>query len=299
MSIPIKFTNLDFNSLRSQIKDYLRSNSNFTDFDFEGSNFSVLIDILAYNSYISAFNTNMAVNESFLDSATLRENVVSLAKNIGYVPKSRRAARAKITFSVASSESKTITLKSGVVALGAVQGGKYIFSIPEDITVKVGNDGVATFSEIDVYEGNFLKKSYIMDYSQPDQKFIIPNPNVDTDTIRVYVSGASVEEYKQVKNIHSVDETTKFFLIQEIKDEKYEILFGDNIIGKRPPNDSTINISYIVTNGQFGNGASNFTFSGILEDNNFNAITQGISLISVNTPSENGDEIESIETIWS
>ena len=141
-----QFTNLDFNDLRSQIKDYLRANSSFTDFDFEGSNFSVLIDLLAYNSYITAYNTNMAVNESFLDSATIRENVVSLAKNIGYVPKSRRSARAKISFTVGSSSARTITLKAGLVALGAVEFGTYIYSIPEDITVPVGNDGLAKFA---------------------------------------------------------------------------------------------------------------------------------------------------------
>jgi len=297
MSIPTKFTNLDFNSLRTQIKDYLRSNSNFTDFDFEGSNFSVLIDILAYNSYITAFNTNMAVNEAFLDSATLRENVISLAKNIGYVPKSRRAARAKISFTVASTTARTIKLKAGLVALGAVQGGRYVFSIPEDITVPVDNDGIATFSEVPIYEGNFLKKSFVVDYNLIDQKFILPNGGIDTDLIRVVVSGSADEEYEQFKNIHTANSNTKFFLVQEVKDEKYEIFFGDNIIGKRPPNGSTVNVSYIVSNGLAGNGAANFTFSGILEDNNLNSITTGISLIQTITPSENGDEIESIESV--
>lgn len=297
MSIPVKFTNLDFNSLRTQIKDYLRLNSNFTDFDFEGSNFSTLIDVLAYNSYITAYNTNMAVNESFLDSATLRENVVSLVKNIGYVPRSRRSSKAKISFSVAANSAKTMTLKSGLVALGAVESGNYIFSIPEDITVSVGNDGVALFSNIDVYEGEYLKKSYVVDYNDLDQKFIIPNPGVDTDSIRVFVSSTSIEEYEQFKNIYTADGSTRFFLIQEIKDEKYEVIFGDNIIGKKPPNGSTVNISYIVTNGQLGNGASNFTFAGILVDNNLNSISTGISLIETNSSSENGDDIEAIESI--
>ncbi len=297
MSVTTKFTNLDFNSLRTQIKDYLRSNSNFTDFDFDGSNFSVLIDVLAYNSYITAFNTNMAVNEAFLDSATLRENVISLAKNIGYVPKSRRAARAKISFTVASTIAKTITLKAGLVALGAVEGGRYVFSIPEDITVSVGDDGIATFSDVDIYEGNFLKKTFVFNSNLLDQKFILPNPGIDTDLIRVIVSGSADEEYVHFKNIHSTNANTRFFLVQEIKDEKYEIFFGDNIIGKRPINGSTINVSYIVSSGFAGNGASNFTFSGILEDNNFNTITNGISLIQTITPSENGDEIESIESV--
>ena len=152
-----QFTNLDFKSIRSQIKDYLRANSNFTDFDFEGSNFSVLIDILAYNSYITAFNTNMAVNEAFIDSATLRENVVSLAKNIGYVPRSKRSARAKISFFVDTSglNSRTVTIRPGVVALGALEGGSYIFSITKPITTNVDSNGIAYFNNVDIFEGIF------------------------------------------------------------------------------------------------------------------------------------------------
>ncbi len=153
-----QFTNLDFDNLRTQIKDYLRSNSDFTDFDFEGSNFSTLIDILAYNSYITAFNTNMAVNEVFLDSATLRENVVSLARNIGYVPRSRRSAKAKISFTVdmSQTDARTVKVQAGQVALGAVRDGNYIFSIPEDITTPVDNLGIATFE--DYYLLKFQKK---------------------------------------------------------------------------------------------------------------------------------------------
>ena len=155
-----QFTNLDFNTLRAQIKDYLRSNSNFSDFDFEGSNFSILIDTLAYNSYITAYNTNMAVNESFIDSATLRENVVSLARNIGYVPRSKKSAVAKVNFNVdvSSINAKQVKLNAGLVALGAVQGGSYTFSIPEDITVTPNSNGIASFNDISIYEGNYLLK---------------------------------------------------------------------------------------------------------------------------------------------
>ena len=138
-----QFTNLDFNNLRTQIKDYLRANSNFTDFDFEGSNFSTLIDLLAYNSYITAFNTNMAVNEVFLDSATLRENVVSLARNIGYLPRSKRSSKAKVNFTVdvSGTEARTVKVQAGQCALGAVEDGNYIFSIPEDVTVVIMDTG--------------------------------------------------------------------------------------------------------------------------------------------------------------
>jgi len=146
-----QFTNLDFGDLRTQIKDYLRANSNFTDFDFEGSNFSTLIDLLAYNSYLTAYNTNMAVNEVFLDSASLRENVVSLARNIGYVPRSKRSSKAKVTFSIDMSQTNARTVKifAGQVALGAVTNGNYIFSIPEDITTPVDSNGKALFSNLE------------------------------------------------------------------------------------------------------------------------------------------------------
>ena len=293
------FTNLDFNDLRTQIKDYLRSNSNFTDFDFEGSNFSNLIDILAYNSYITAFNTNMAVNESFIDSATLRENVVSLARNIGYVPRSKRASRAKVSFTVNTTglNSKTVTLKAGIVALGAVENGNYIFSIPEDITVVVDNNGFANFTGIDVYEGSYLTKLYTVDKSQSNQRFVIPNTSVDSSTIRVKVSGVVTEKYESYSNIFQVDKNTKLFLIQEIDDEKYEILFGDDIVGKKPINGSNIFISYIITNGKEANGAANFTFSGILTDNNSSAITNNISLLTTIQSAENGDDIESIDSV--
>lgn len=295
-----QFTNLDFEDIRSQIKDYLRTNTEFTDFDYEGSNFSVLIDILAYNSYITAYNTNMAVNESFLDSATLRENVVSLARNIGYVPRSKRASRAKISFTVDTEgflDVKSVTLKSGVVSLGTLETGNFVFSIPEDITVPVDNQGIARFNNVSIYEGRFLTKSFIVDNNQPNQKFIIPNTGVDTELIRVFVSDTTNEEYTKFDNILNVNRNSKIFLVQEVEDEKYQILFGDNIFGRRPISGSSIYVSYITTNGKQANGAANFTFSGILVDNNSNKITNGISLITTNTPSENGDDIEKIDSI--
>ena len=171
-----QFTNLDFAELRAQIKDYLRLNSDFADFDFEGSNFSTLIDLLAYNSYITAYNTNMAVNECFLDSATLRENVVSLARNIGYVPRSTRAAQATVNFSVdlGTNDTKILTLKAGQVALGNQLGSNYIFSIPDDFVATTGDDNTAFFDNLRVYEGIYLQKQFQIDYSQPNQRYILP-----------------------------------------------------------------------------------------------------------------------------
>ena len=295
-----QFTNLDFNTLRAQIKDYLRSNSNFTDFDFEGSNFSILIDTLAYNSYITSYNTNMAVNESFIDSATLRENVVSLARNIGYVPRSKKSAVARVSFNVdvTSSNALSVKLNAGLVALGNVQGGNFIFSIPEDITVTPNSNKLASFNNIEIYEGTYLTKSFEVISSQTNQRYILPNSNIDTSSIRVQIeeNGTSLP-YTAYANIFDVNSESRLFLVQEIEDEKYQILFGDGVLGKKPGNGAIITVSYIVTNGENGNGAANFNFSGTLTSNTGATIVDGISLLTTIQPSENGDSIESIDNI--
>ena len=295
-----QFTNLDFNTLRAQIKDYLRSNSNFSDFDFEGSNFSILIDTLAYNSYITAYNTNMAVNESFIDSATLRENVISLARNIGYVPRSKKSAVATISFNVdvSSMTAQQVKLKAGLVALGSVQGGNYTFSIPDDITVTPNSNGIASFENISIYEGNYLTKTFLVDSSQTNERYILPNANIDTSSIRVQVSDNNgILTYNAYTNIFDVNPESRLFLIQEVDDEKYQIMFGDNVLGKKPENGATISVSYIVTNGNEGNNAANFTFSGNLVSNSGASIVSNISLVTTTQSSENGDDIESIDSI--
>lgn len=297
-----QYTNLDFDQVRASIKDYLRSNSTFTDFDFEGSNFSVLIDILAYNTYLTAFNTNMVVNESFIDSATLRENVVSLARNIGYVPLSRRAAKAKINFILSDINStyKTATLQKGIVCTGNLDNTTYIFTIPEDITVGISNQE-AIFSEIEIYEGTLLKKTFIVDTSQPNQKYILPNPYIDTSTIRVIVKDTSQSttstEYLPVDNILNIDTNSTIFLVQEISDERYEIFFGDGIFGKKLSNNNQIEITYITTNGKSGNGATNFTFSGTIVSNTGANIGANVGIIVTDEPASNGDDIQSIESV--
>ncbi len=216
-----KFTNLDFDQIKAQIKSYLRANSNFKDFDFEGSNFSVLIDTLAYNTYITAFNSNMVVNESFLDSATVRENVVSLARNIGYVPRSRSAAKANINFTFnTTSTASTATLTAGLVCVGTIENSNYLFSIPNDITTTIEN-GVATFDNIDVLQGTFLRKQFVVDGSL-DQRFLLDNSFIDSSTIVVKVSGLSDtglgREYSLASNILNIDSTSETYLIQEVKD---------------------------------------------------------------------------------
>jgi len=304
-----KFTNLDFDQIKTSIKDYLRSNSNFTDFDFEGSNFSVLIDILAYNTYITSFNSNMVVNESFLDSATVRENVVSLARNIGYVPRSRVSANANVSFDVSVSPITTspsitytpsITLQSGLVCTGSADSSSYIFSIPDNVTATVSN-GVAKFTDLVVKEGNFLTKQFVVNGSL-DQRFILENPFIDTSTIRVYVKGVSEVGlgtlYSVVDNIFEVDKDSKIFLIQEVKDEKYEIIFGDDIFGKKLENNSIITVTYIITDGKNGNGVKSFSFSGSFKDASGSTIvpTNSIS-VKVIQGSQNGSNIEDIDSI--
>ena len=305
-----EFNNLDFDQIKDSIKDYLRANSKFTDFDFEGSNFSILIDILAYNTYINSFNSNMIANESFLDSATLRQNVVGLARNIGYVPKSRKSARAIISFEVFLDgvDAQTLTLKSGLVGTGNANNTSYVFSIPEDITVNttdVGTSKLATFDAISVYEGISLKKTFTIDTSI-EQKFELQNSFIDTDSIRVYVKGQNEtgrgKEYSVVNNIIDIDSTSEIFLIQEIKDETYEIIFGDGLFGKKLENGSLVTIEYIVTNGEDGNGVRNLAFSGSLQYNNQDGnpiLVESSEPVVITTllPSREGSSIESVDSI--
>jgi len=300
-----KFTNLDFDQIKTSIKDYLRANSTFSDFDFEGSNFSVLIDTLAYNTYITAFNSNMIVNESFLDSATLRENVVSLARNIGYVPRSRTAARATISFTVSTSENTpTLTLRRGLVCVGTANDTSYTFSIPEDVTATV-IDGVATFDQISVYQGTYLTKQFTYDGSL-DQRFILNNSFIDTSTLSVYVkrtndSGLGIE-YAAINNILDTTSESRIYILQEVQDEKYEIKFGDGIIGKKlgdavGSDGTVITTNYIITDGEDGNGASVFTFSGSIITANNQIIDPGTITITTNQSSQNGSSIEPIDSI--
>jgi len=297
-----QYTNLDFEEIKVSLREYLRANSNFTDFDFEGSNLSILIDTLAYNTYVTAYNTNMVANESFIDSATLRENVVALARNVGYIPSSRRASTANVSFTVdlgSGTSKSSVTLKAGLVALGDFANTNYTFCVSEDITSPV-SDGFAEFT-IDIKQGTFVTNEFVVDTSQPNQKFIIPNPYVDTSTLKVQVrdtlTSSSRKTYSQIDNIVGISTHSETFLIQEIQDEKYELLFGDGVLGKRLSNGNVINSTYIVTDGVGGNGVSNFSFSGKLVDNDGGLIVGGISDVITNERSSNGAEVESIDTI--
>ena len=300
-----QFTNLDFDQIKVQIREYLRGNSNFTDFDFEGSNFSVLIDTLAYNTYINAFNANLVVNESFLDSATVRENVVSLARNIGYIPRSRTAARAKIKFEVPTDTSSSIlTLEPGLVCVGAADNTSYRFSVPERITATVKNKK-AVFGDdtnpITVFQGSYLTRQFSVDTSI-DQRYILDNPNIDTSTVRVYVSGANDtglgREFKHIDNILNIDKYSEVFLMQEVQENRYEIMFGDGYFGKELETGNIVTVRYIVTDGSSGNGPSLFDFQGNFTDTtNIRVIPTASVAISTVQKASNGGGVEDVKSI--
>jgi|688.fasta_scaffold50756_9 hypothetical protein len=302
----VNFTNLDFDQIKVSLKEYLRSNSNFTDYDFEGSNLSTIIDLLAYNTYISSYNANMVSNEVFIDSATLRENVVSLARNIGYVPRSRTSAKANISFFVDTSTFSTIpltlTLKKGTVCLSSSTFGdtNFSFAIKNDITVPVVN-GIALFDGIDVHEGSLLTANFTVNSNNPNQKFILENSNIDTSTISVIVrnteSSSVTRNFAFSDSILNVTSDSRVFFIQEIEDQRYELIFGDGVFGKKLDNLNYIDVSYVITGGESGNGVSDFTFAGRLVDNNGRVVTDGISLVTTNVASRSGKEIESVESI--
>ena len=309
-----KFTNLDYDQIKTSIKDYLRANSNFTDFDFDGSNFSVLIDTLAYNTYITAFNSNMVVNESFLDSATLRENVVSLASNIGYTPRSRSAALAQISFDITNlgNDISSVTLKPGIVCTGDINNESYTFSITESITTNVSNNK-ASFKNINVYQGTFLSKQFTYDGSL-DQRFILNNPYIDSSKIVVYIKNTGENgfglKYNLINDLIDVNLNSRIYFIREIQDEKYEIKFGDGIFGKKLGTESSddgnvITVHYMVTDGEDGNGAGGkvgstdiFRFAGSLQNQNQADITTFLAgSITTNAPSQNGANIESLDSV--
>ena len=296
-----QFTNLNFEDIKTSIKNYIKQNSNFSDMDFEGSNLSTLINILAYNSYSTAYNTNMAINETFIDSATLRENVVSLARNIGYVPRSRRAARATINLSFIGLTSTTeqVTIQPGIVCNGAISNVNYIFSIPESVTM-LAEDGTASGS-IEIFQGQYLTSRFVINNNNPSERYVIPNNGVDTSTINIKVRNSLSDntsvDYKLVDNIIGVTSTSNIFLLQETTDEKYEVLFGDNIFGKKLESGNVVDISYIKTNGKEGNGASKFNFVGNVINENNATETDFIVSISAQSKAENGDDIEPVESV--
>ena len=310
----LNFTNLDFDQIKITIIDYLRSNSDFTDYDFEGSNLSTIIDVLAYNTYINSYNANMVSNECFIDSATLRENVVALARNIGYTPRSRKSSRTKINFFVdltsgIGNTPASVTLKKGPVVSSGNQFGdqSYVFCITEDLTVTV-KDGFAEFFGVEVYEGTVVEQNYEVDRTNLEQKFILENAGVDLDTLRVKVGNSSstqINYSKQDDLFHpttgsTINSKSNIYFVQEIADERYELIFGDGIFGRRLGGGNKINATYITTNADSADGISDFSFSGRLtytQNGVTRNITSGISLITADSASSGGEPIESVDSV--
>ena len=305
----VNFTNLDFEGVKSALTEYLKSNSNFTDYDFEGSNLSSIVDLLAYNTYITSYNANMVANEVFIDTATLRENVVALARNIGYTPRSRKAATSSISFFVDTSNitprPASLTLRKGTVAAsnGRFGGTSGAFCILDDITVPVVND-IASFNNISIFEGSSLVKNFTYSSRNPQQKFILPNAGIDTELLRVTVknnqsSTASVT-YTLQDNLFYVGSSSKIYYLQEVADERYELFFGDGVFGQQLEDQNYITVSYIVTNGDSGNGMNQFRFNGKItytRDGEEYTVTSGISLLTTDYSSRGGDSIEAVESV--
>ena len=305
----VNFANLDFDQVKTSLKEYLQANSEFTDYNFEGSNLSTILDVLAYNTYITSYNANMVANEVFIDSATLRENVVSLARNIGYLPRSRTAARATVSFFVdctnISPTPASITLNKGPVAAtsGTFGNSSLVFSICEDVTVPV-QDGTARFNDLYIYEGTLLSAQFTQSSANPNQRFILPNTGIDSTLIKVKVrenSGVTGgSKYSSQDSLFDINSESKVFFLQEIEDERYEIFFGDGIFGKKLGEGNIADIDYIVSSGDGGNGVQQFQFAGKLtysrNANEYN-VTSGISLLTTGLQSSGGDTIESVDSI--
>ena len=305
----VNFTNLDFEEVKSTLKEYLKSNSNFTDYDFEGSNLSSILDVLAYNTYITSYNANMVANEVFIDTATLRENVIALARNIGYTPKSRKAATSAITFFVDTTNINptpaSLTLRKGtVVASQGVFGGTSgAFCILDDITVPVVNS-IASFNDITIYEGTVIEKNFTYSDRNPQQKFILPNIGIDTELIRVGVknnaSSTATVKYSLQDNLFYIGSQSKVYFLQEVSDERYELFFGDGSFGKKLDDQNYITVTYLTSNGDAGNGFSQFSFNGRItyaRDGNEYTVTTGISLITPEFSSRGGSAIEAVESV--
>lgn len=296
-------SNLDFNEIKTTLKEYLRSQSDFTDYDFEGSTWSTLLDVLSYNTYYTAFNTNMVINELFLDSATLRDNVVAIAKQLGYVPKSYTSPVSYINFEVnyigSGQAPKTAIFNPGSGFTTVFDSSLYQYSLIDAVSAPIINN-VAYFQNIPVYEGSIVKNSYTVNTALKSQRFIISNTGVDTSSIRIKVyqsqNTSSFEIYEFADNILNVNSQSKVYFLNEIEDENYEILFGDGILGEKLENNQYVEISYLVTNGSLTNGAKTFLFNGVITDNDNSTYPVSINVISA-TPSYGGSDIEDITSI--
>jgi len=310
-------SSLDYADIKIALREYLRRNTDFTDYDFEASTLSSILDLLAYNTYYTAFNTTMAVNETFLTSASLRDNVVKKAKELGYTPKSKTSSNAYLTLKVDYSSlaatnpnnvPKFLTLKKGNCFISSSPENRsdtYQFAISEDIVSPV-IDNICYISNIigtdnlKVTEGVYITYKFTVDTTIPDQKFIIPTENIDTSTlvvkVRENVNSTKIIKYLPSENILNVSATDLVFFVQEVDDLRYELLFGDGVIGRKLQNGEIIEVSYLVSSGKNGNNLQSFVFSGEIYDENLQRQLNNISVTLI-SKSEGGNDVESIQEI--
>ena len=299
-----QLNNLDFIDIKTALKDYMRAQTDFTDYDFEGSALSQVLDVLAYNTYYTAFNTNMVVNELFLDSASLRDNVVSLAKQLGYSPKSKTAAQAAINLSLTFNNNApvSVTIKAGSGFVTNYDGSLYRFIVTEDYRETVSN-GTASFANLPIYEGSLIQTRTSVDSNIKGQRFIIDNPSTDISTlkVRIYESANTTQSelYIKANNILDVNSDDKVYFVNEIEDEKYEIFFGDGVLGKKLEDNEVVELSSVVTNGNITNGASTFRFNGTIVDetNSVIQVPYNVTELTVIQNASGGADIESIDDI--
>ena len=299
-----QLNNLDFKQIKTTLKDYMRAQTDFTDYDFEGSAISQILDVLAYNTYYTAFNTNMVANEMFLESATLRDNVVTLAKQLGYSTKSITSPKAAVSVDLTftGTAPASVILKAGSGFVTNYDGSLYRFVLKEDNKVSVVNK-VASFSEIPIYEGSYIVSNTLVDTNVKNQRFEIPNVGVDTNTLKVRVfesAGSTIfTEYKVANNILDIGSTDTVYFVNEMEDEKYEVFFGDGVLGKKLQNGNIVEMSYVVTNGPVTNGAKSFTFNCLMEDENNTPLTLPFSISSIvtNSAASGGATIETVDKI--
>jgi hypothetical protein len=294
--------NLDFEDIKAALKDYLRAQSDFTDYDFDGSVLSTIIDTLAYNTYYTAFNTNMVINELFIDSATLRDNVVAIAKQLGYRPKSITSPTAYVSFTVDYTNPTNDTellLKKGTGFISSFDNTIYQYVVLDDVKALVSNQK-AIFENVALREGNQIVSTFTVNTSLTTQRFILDNTNIDTNTIRVKVfptGGSLSEPYLVANNIIGIDGNSKIFFIDEIEDQRYELLFGDGVLGKKLENGARIEVSYLRTAGPESNGVKTFVFSGVLE--NPDGVSPNAFDVTINSTvaASGGEELESTSKI--
>src|SRR6056300_987974 len=289
----LEVSELDFDNIKSNLKTFLQNQSEFQDYDFEGSGFAVLLDVLAYNTHYLGFNANMLANEMYLDSADIRKNIVSLAKMLGYTPTSPKAATASIDILVNNASGTSITMGKGTTFTSSINGTSYQFVTNAAHTI-TPSSGVYRFSSIPVYEGTLVTFKYTVDTSDPDQRFIIPSVNADTSTLKVQiqnsVSDTTTATWTKASGFTSLDDTSKVYFLQEGEDGKFEVYFGDGIVGQSLSDGNIVILEYIVSNKAEANGASTFTLSGSV--GSFTDVT-----ITTVSSAQGGAEAQSKESI--